>query len=93
MARPSKSFSIRRRILALALLLLLAAAVVLIVFIRDYAQRASNQAFDRLLGLAAEVTPEERDRIRVRLLELFEIAGRTDQVVLKARRRLATVLF
>ena len=48
-----KTFSIRRRILALALVLLLAAAVVLIVFIRDYAQRASNQAFDRLLAASA----------------------------------------
>lgn len=48
-----KTFSIRRRILALALVLLLAAAVVLIIFIRDYAQRASNQAFDRLLAASA----------------------------------------
>lgn len=53
----------------------------------------SAEALDRLLGLAAEATPEDRDRIRVRLLELFEIIGRTDPVVLKARRRLATVLF
>lgn len=50
-------------------------------------------AFDRLLGLASEVDAEERDRIRLRLLELFEIAGRAEPVVLKARRRLATVLF
>jgi putative thioredoxin len=53
----------------------------------------SAEALDRLLGLAAESTPEDRDRIRVRLLELFEIIGRTDPIVLKARRRLATVLF
>ncbi|HMS37765.1 MAG TPA: tetratricopeptide repeat protein [Arachnia sp.] len=53
----------------------------------------SAGALDRLLGLAAESTPEDRDRIRVRLLELFEIIGRTDPIVLKARRRLATVLF
>ncbi|MEO8685188.1 MAG: sensor histidine kinase N-terminal domain-containing protein [Devosia sp.] len=53
MAAAFKTFSIRRRILALALVLLLAAAVVLIVFIRDYAQRASNQAFDRLLAASA----------------------------------------
>ncbi|SHI63317.1 putative thioredoxin [Tessaracoccus bendigoensis DSM 12906] len=52
-----------------------------------------EEAFDRLLGLAAEVAAEDRDPIRVRLLELFEVAGRTEQVVLKARRRLATVLF
>lgn len=50
-------------------------------------------AFDRLLGLAAQVGSDERDPIRVRLLELFEIAGRTEPVVLKARRRLASVLF
>ncbi|KKC35321.1 hypothetical protein WH87_17235 [Devosia epidermidihirudinis] len=49
----TKSFSIRRRILALALALLLAAAVVLIVFIRDYAERASDRAFDRLLAASA----------------------------------------
>ncbi len=48
-----RSFSIRRRILALALALLLVAAVVLIVFIRDYAERASDQAFDRLLAASA----------------------------------------
>lgn len=52
-----------------------------------------EEAFDRLLGLAAEVSPEDRDLIRLRILELFEIAGRTEPVVLKARRRLATVLF
>lgn len=52
MARRT-NFSIRRRILALAVLLLLAAAVILIVFIRDYAQRASDQAFDRLLAASA----------------------------------------
>lgn len=47
------SFSIRRRILILAVALLLAAAVVLIVFIRDYAERASDRAFDRLLAASA----------------------------------------
>lgn len=50
-------------------------------------------AFDRLLGLAADVAPDEREAIRVRLLELFEVAGRTSPEVLKARRRLTTVLF
>ncbi|SEQ27230.1 two-component system, OmpR family, sensor histidine kinase TctE [Devosia sp. YR412] len=48
-----KTFSIRRRILALAIVLLLAASVILIVFIREYAVRASNQAFDRLLAASA----------------------------------------
>ena len=50
---PTKSFSIRRRILALALALLLAAAVILIVFIRDYAERSADRAFDRLLAASA----------------------------------------
>ncbi|WP_224701194.1 sensor histidine kinase [Devosia aquimaris] len=49
----ARSFSIRRRIVALALVLLLAAAVVLIVFIRDYAERSADRAFDRLLAASA----------------------------------------
>ena len=52
-ATRQKPFSIRRRIFALALALLLAASVVLIVFIRDYAERASDRAFDRLLAASA----------------------------------------
>ncbi|KKB06721.1 hypothetical protein VE25_21385 [Devosia geojensis] len=50
---PAATFSIRRRILALALALLLGAAAVLIAFIHDYAQRASDRAFDRLLAASA----------------------------------------
>lgn len=53
----------------------------------------SDEAFDRLLGLAVEAQAEQREEIRLRLLELFEVAGRTDPAVLKARRRLASVLF
>ena len=49
----ANSFSIKRRILALALALLLAAAVVLIIFIRDYSERAADRAFDRLLAASA----------------------------------------
>ncbi|MEQ8601027.1 MAG: extracellular solute-binding protein [Devosia sp.] len=52
-ATRQRPFSIRRRIFALALALLLAASVVLIVFIRDYAERASDRAFDRLLAASA----------------------------------------
>ncbi|GAB3814399.1 tetratricopeptide repeat protein [Tessaracoccus terricola] len=50
-------------------------------------------ALDRLLGLAAEKTAEEREPIRVRILELFEVIGRTDPIVGKARRRLSSLLF
>ena len=53
----------------------------------------ADEAFDRLLGLAAQSGPEDRDTIRVRLLELFEVVGRAEPAVLKARRRLASVLF
>lgn len=56
-------------------------------------QGASAEAFDRLLGLAGELPAEEREPIRLRLLELFEVVGRTDPLVLRARRRLSTVLF
>ena len=52
-----------------------------------------EEAFERLLDLATEVDAQARDAIRLRLLELFEIVGRTDPIVLKARRRLAGVLF
>lgn len=56
-------------------------------------QGAAEQAFDRLLGLASEVDADGRERIRVRVLELFEVVGRTDPAVLRARRRLSSVLF
>ncbi len=52
-ARTRQPFSIRRRIFALAVALLVMASVVLIVFIRDYADRASDRAFDRLLAASA----------------------------------------
>lgn len=50
-------------------------------------------AFDRLIGLIRETSGDERDQVRVRLLELFETVGRTDPAVLKARRQLSTALF
>jgi two-component system sensor histidine kinase TctE len=50
---PARPFSIRRRILTLAVALLLGAALVLIIFIRDYAGRSADRAFDRLLAASA----------------------------------------
>ena len=50
-------------------------------------------AFNRLLEVGAKVDAADREQVRLRLLELFEIVGRTDPLVLKARRRLATILF
>lgn len=56
-------------------------------------QGAAESAFDRLLGLAESVGADEKDVLRRRLLELFEVVGRTDPEVMRARRRLSTVLF
>ncbi|MDO4784875.1 MAG: tetratricopeptide repeat protein [Propionibacteriaceae bacterium] len=54
---------------------------------------AVEEAFDRLLALAAQLDAEAREQVRVRLLELFEVVGRTQPTVLKARRRLSGLLF
>jgi putative thioredoxin len=50
-------------------------------------------AFARLIGLVMRLTGEERNQARVRLLELFDTLGNTDERVLKARRDLMTALF
>lgn len=49
-------------------------------------------AFGTLLDEFA-VNFEERDSIKVRLLELFTLVGESEQVVLEARRRLASLMF
>jgi putative thioredoxin len=50
-------------------------------------------AFARLIGMIKRLSGAERDQARVRLLELFETLGNTDERVLKARRDLMTALF
>ncbi|MDQ1482857.1 MAG: putative thioredoxin [Actinomycetota bacterium] len=50
-------------------------------------------AFDRLLGLIRTRAGAERDQARLRLLDLFETLGNTDERVLKARRSLMAALF
>ena len=52
-----------------------------------------DQAFDRLIALIRETAGADRDAVRVRLLELFEIVGPADPAVLKARRDLMSALF
>jgi two-component system sensor histidine kinase TctE len=47
------SFSIRRRVFVVALSLLACSAVALVLFLHNYAERAADQAFDRLLGASA----------------------------------------
>jgi putative thioredoxin len=50
-------------------------------------------AFARLIGMIKKLSGDERDQVRVRLLELFETLGNADERVLKARRDLMTALF
>lgn len=50
-------------------------------------------AFDRLLQVIRETREDEREAARVRLLELFDVVGKTEPTVLKARRQLSTALF
>ncbi|MDA3145990.1 tetratricopeptide repeat protein [Leucobacter sp. UCMA 4100] len=52
-----------------------------------------EDAFLRLLELFPAATPEDRNRIRERLLELFEVAGQADPRVTAARARLTNLLF
>jgi putative thioredoxin len=52
-----------------------------------------GDAFGRLLELFPAADPEGRERIRTRLLDLFEIAGADDPRVADARRRLMTLLY
>ena len=49
--------------------------------------------FDGLLDLLAQASPQDRDTIRLRLLELFEVAGLETAEVAAARKRLAAALF
>lgn len=48
-----ESASIRRRVFTLGVVLLACALIGLVFFLRDYAQRAAEQAFDRLLAASA----------------------------------------
>ena len=52
-----------------------------------------DDAFGRLLDLFAGAVPDDRDRIRTRLLDYFEIAGADDARVTAARVRLASLLY
>jgi putative thioredoxin len=50
-------------------------------------------AFDRLLGAVARMADDDRERVRTRLLEYFELLGPDDPRVSAARRQLARALF
>lgn len=50
-------------------------------------------AFDRLLALVRATTAEDREKVRGRLVELFETRGSADPEVKRARRLLSAALF
>lgn len=52
-----------------------------------------ESAFGRLVEAVRQTTGAERDKARVRLLELFETVGGSDPAVLSARRALTSALF
>ena len=50
-------------------------------------------AFKRLIALIRDTSGAQRDTVRVRVLELFEVVGNAEPSVLKARRDLMSALF
>jgi len=50
-------------------------------------------AFNRLVAVIRLTAGDQREAVRVRLLELFETVGPTDPAVVKARRDLVSALF
>jgi putative thioredoxin len=52
-----------------------------------------GDAFGRLLDLVRRTAGQERDRVRLHLIELFAVVGNDDPRVLKARQDLASALF
>ncbi|MER8183779.1 thioredoxin [Kitasatospora sp. NPDC094015] len=52
-----------------------------------------EDAFGRLVATVAKTFGEDRDTVRVRLLELFEVIGADDPRVIASRAALARVLF
>ncbi len=59
----------------------------------DVSTGAVEDAFSRLIGLLREVDPEQREPIRARLVELFDVVGGADPRVVAARKALASALF
>lgn len=53
----------------------------------------ADAAFGRLIDQVKVRSGDDRDRVRMRLLQLFETLGNADERVLKARRALMTALF
>lgn len=60
---------------------------------QELARADITAALDRLIGLVGRIRGDERDVVRDRLLDYFEIIGAQDERVAPARRRLANALF
>jgi putative thioredoxin len=52
-----------------------------------------DDAFGRLLDLIGRTAGDEREMVRERLVELFDVAGAADPRVVSARQRLASALY
>jgi putative thioredoxin len=52
-----------------------------------------DDAFNRLLEVVRRTAGDERDRVRLHLIELFGVVGNEDPRVLRGRRSLASALF
>lgn len=52
-----------------------------------------DDAFARLISTVQATAGDERNTVRLHLLELFEVVGADDDRVIKARRRLMAALF
>jgi putative thioredoxin len=59
----------------------------------QFAGNDISSALDRLVGLLARTPAEDRDAVRERLIEYFDLLGPDDPRVGPARRRMAQVLF
>ena len=52
-----------------------------------------DAAFTRLIAAVQATAGDERERLRERLLDLFQAVGTSDPLVSQARKALASVLF
>jgi putative thioredoxin len=59
----------------------------------DLAAGRVDEALNRLVDTVRKVSGEDRERVRSRLLELFEVVGPADSRVARARSALASALF
>jgi putative thioredoxin len=59
----------------------------------DIAGGHVEDALSRVVGFIGRNFGPERETARIRLLELFDVVGATDERVAKARQALARVLF